>query len=344
MATSTKRVTLEDIARTAGVGVATVDRVLNRRAPVTPKTAERVLAAAESLNYHAQGLMRRRLDELAPARRLGFILQKEQKWFYRALASAIEESANELTSIRASVDISFVGSLSPDGLATELDEMAQSAHAIGIVAVDHPKITEAVERAEKHARIFAMLSPLTLANTSGFVGIDGRKAGRTAGWAMSHLVPASGEVGLLVGSHRYAGHEALETGFRGYMRENAAAVSLRDAVVYLDDRAVAYEAASELLETVRDLNGIYHIGGGVSGVVRALEESGRGRNVAYICHESSPIAVRALMDGTANLIVETPVAEIARQVTLAMAESLSSKPKLILPDPVTFRLITPENI
>ncbi|MGI9435856.1 MAG: LacI family DNA-binding transcriptional regulator [Geminicoccaceae bacterium] len=45
-----ERITLKDIADQAGVGVATVDRVLNGRAPVSAKTAARVLQAAETLN------------------------------------------------------------------------------------------------------------------------------------------------------------------------------------------------------------------------------------------------------------------------------------------------------
>ena len=41
------RPTIADLARTAGVGISTVDRVLNGRDPVRRATAERVLAAAE---------------------------------------------------------------------------------------------------------------------------------------------------------------------------------------------------------------------------------------------------------------------------------------------------------
>ena len=43
------RVTMEDVAKAAGVGVATVDRVLNGRARVRTSTAEQVLHAAEQL-------------------------------------------------------------------------------------------------------------------------------------------------------------------------------------------------------------------------------------------------------------------------------------------------------
>ena len=45
------RATIEDVARQAGVSVATVDRVLNGRAQVRPQTVERVEGAIRLLNY-----------------------------------------------------------------------------------------------------------------------------------------------------------------------------------------------------------------------------------------------------------------------------------------------------
>ena len=46
-----KTVTLEDVARAAGVGKGTVDRVLHNRGRVAEKTRERVLACIEELKY-----------------------------------------------------------------------------------------------------------------------------------------------------------------------------------------------------------------------------------------------------------------------------------------------------
>lgn len=44
-----KKTTLAAIAREAHVGVATVDRVINQRAPVRPETERKVIAAAQKL-------------------------------------------------------------------------------------------------------------------------------------------------------------------------------------------------------------------------------------------------------------------------------------------------------
>ena len=75
-----KRPTIADLARKAGVSVATVDRVLNRRLPVRDDTVLRVVEAAEAIGYHATGLLKRRMTE-APPRRFAFLLQKPDAFY-----------------------------------------------------------------------------------------------------------------------------------------------------------------------------------------------------------------------------------------------------------------------
>lgn len=339
------RSTLKDIARKAGVGVATVDRVLNGRAPVKAATASRVLEAAEALNYHAHRLMRRRVEEMAPAKTLGFILQKKGKWFYQSLADNIRAAAPEVREIRSSVEIEFVESLSPDDLAAALIRMGERVDAVAIVAVDHPKVGAAVTGcAQAGVPVFALLSQLDAPDLAGFVGIDGRKAGRTAGWAMTRLVPGAGEVGILIGSYRYRTQEDRESGFRSYLREFATDIRLRDSVVYMDDAALAYEAAAELLRSAPALAGLYHCGGGVEGVVRALEEAERAQGVFYICHEKSPFAVEGLVTGTVDMVIANPVGSIAQAIVGAMAKKLTGGLPETTESLIPFELVTAENI
>lgn len=338
------RVTLTDVAKQAGVGIATVDRVLNARAPVSKETAARVLAAAETLGYHARGLMRQRIQDMVPRKRLGFVLQKQAKWFYRELADAIHEAASRQRAIRAEVDITFVESLSPNALSREISRLANHCDAVAAVSIDHPEVSAAIAvAAAEGTPVFALLSPLNAPDISGFCGIDSRKAGRTAGWAMARLAGGAGDVGILVGSYRYLGHEALEAGFRSAMREFAPERKLRDSIVFLDDKAVAYEAAAELLASSPSLCGLYQVGGGVSGVIKALQESGRSKEVTYICHENSPATKDALTTGLADLVIASPIAEVAEAAVSAMARQLIDAPlgrRIVTPE---FRLITPEN-
>lgn len=338
-----KRATLKDVAEAAGVGVATVDRVLNQRAPVSEATTTLVVNAAETLNYHAKSLMRRRLEEVAPRKRLGFILQKQGKWFYQAIKMGIERCCSDLRDIQAEADIVFVETLSPTDLAAAVEELSDRVDAIGLVSIDHPMVHAAIQASvQKDVPVFALLSPLTEPCIAGYIGVDGRKAGRTAGWFMSRLVNAPGEVAILIGSYRYLGQEDREVGFRSYMRENRSELRLRESLVYLDDSAVAYEAVSEMLKSAPDLKGIYHCGGGVRGALAALRET--DKKVAYICHEDSPPALQALLDGTADVIIATPIEQLVQYVTDAMQHRVLGRSPSTPLTPLRFQLITQENI
>ena len=84
---SKRRPTIEDLAAAAGVSVATVDRVLNKRHPVREDTARRVVDAAERIGFYARGLLQQRLSERIPFRIFAFLLQKHNDPFYQQLGA-----------------------------------------------------------------------------------------------------------------------------------------------------------------------------------------------------------------------------------------------------------------
>ena len=92
-----KRPTIADLAKTSGVSVATIDRVLNGRLPVREETARRVYDAANAIGYHAAGLIKQRLQQDLPQYRLGFILQRPNQAFYQAFARELELAVNAAT-------------------------------------------------------------------------------------------------------------------------------------------------------------------------------------------------------------------------------------------------------
>ena len=138
-----KRPTLVDLAEAAGVSVATVDRVLNARHRVRESTAERVLGAAERIGFHAAPLLKRRLRPEAPTRTFGFLLQKPDG-FYRQLGADLEAATARLTDCRGRAQIDFVDEISPTAICAAMLRMADRADAIGVVSIDHPRVSETV--------------------------------------------------------------------------------------------------------------------------------------------------------------------------------------------------------
>lgn len=319
-----KRATIQDLAAAAGVSVATVDRVLNRRLPVKEATAARVVAAAEQIGYHATGLLKQRLAE-APSCSLGFLLQKRSNDFYRAMAERLIEAARAERSVRARCNIEFLDDIAPSAIAAHMMELGQKTDALAVVAVDHPLVVEAVESlAAAGKSVFTLLSELTSPAVAGHIGIDNRKAGRTAAWAISRLARHPGKIGILLGSHRYLNQETAEISFRSYMRENAPGFRLLEPIVNLDDDRIAYEAVTHMIASNRDLAGIYMSGGGMPGLVQALRDERAGDRIIAVCNELIPATRSALIDGTVDMALATPLAALAERAVQAMAASIGA--------------------
>ncbi len=343
------RPTLAQVAQEAGVGSATVDRVLNSRLPVREATALRVIQAAERIGYHGAALMRRRQAERSPWRTLGFCLQKRSDPFYLAFARELSAAAAQRTSPGCSAVVAFMDALEPAAIAQQLLALGAQAQALAIVAVDHPRVTAAIDALQAQGKpVFTLLSDLSAPQRAGYVGVDPRKAGRTAAWAIRRLSRRSeGTVGVFVGSHRYLGQESCEISFRSCLREHAPGLRVLDTQVNLEDPQLAYDAALAMLgRHRRDLAGIYVAGGGVGGIIRALREECEPGRVITVCNELMADRRDALIDGVIDLVIATPLARVAEAAIDAMLKAAQPRAaaamasSLVLP----FELYTAENV
>jgi LacI family transcriptional regulator len=336
------RATISDVARAAGVGVATVDRVLNQRAPVRRETAQKVLAAAEALGYHATGILRRRLEEDAPPPRLGFLLQRRDDNFYIALAAALAEAAR---AAGARPVIQHMDDITPAIVAERFASLGERVDALALVAADHPQIAGMVEAASARLPIFTLLSDLSAPGRRGFIGIDQRKAGRTAAWAIARLSRCTeGRIGIFVGSHRYLGHELAEISFRSWFRENAPGFDLLEPLVSLEDKRIAYEATLHLLERHSDIAGLYAAGGGKEGVIAALRDHGGHGDIVTVCSELIPETRAALIDGVIDMTLATPVARLATTTVSEMINATRMRQAAPAIHLLPFEIYVAENI
>lgn len=87
------RATIRDVAREAGVSVATVSRVLNGSAPARAETRRRVVAAAERLRYTPNGAARSLVTRRTGT--LGVLLPDLYGEFFSELIRGIDEAAQE---------------------------------------------------------------------------------------------------------------------------------------------------------------------------------------------------------------------------------------------------------
>ncbi len=319
------RPTLQDLAKTAGVSIATVDRVINRRLPVSDDTAQRVVRAAESIGYHGTSLIKRRLTEI-PVRRFGYLLQKRHDAFYQNLANALVAATKANHEIEGKPLLEFIDEVSPSFIARRILDVVPRVDAMAVVAMDSPQVNEAIEHVAARGKpVFTLLSHVSSAASTGHIGLDSRKCGRIAGWTIGRLAKAPGKIGILVGSHRYLNQETSEISFRAYMREHHPEFQLLEPIINLDDERIAYEAVSDMLGSYPDLAAVYVAGGGQDGLIRALREfQGRRRPVA-VCNELTTNTRAALIENVIDLALATPLGPLAARTVANMAAACDER-------------------
>jgi LacI family transcriptional regulator len=340
------RPTIADLAKAAGVGISTVDRVLNGRQPVRRATAERVLDAAQQIGFYATGVIRQRLGADEAERTLAFVLQQRSMPFYTQLGNALAAATKAAAGVNGRPRIEFVDELTPDAVSERILAMGKDADAIAVVAADHPRVTQAIDRLRDRGKpVFALISDLSASSLAGYIGLDNWKVGRTAAWAVSSLCKRPGQVGIFVGSHRYRCQEACEMSFRSYFREHASDFRLLEPRTSLEDVRYAYESTLDLLEREPDLVGLFVAGGGVEGVMRALREGDTADRVVTIGLDLTEETRSGLIDGVLKLVLSHPLKLLAETAVDAMARAIERNeakplPQILLP----FDVYTPENI
>jgi LacI family transcriptional regulator len=195
------RLTLNDVAREAGVSTATVDRVLNERSGVRGRTREIVVDTARRLGYISETpIAADRVAAAAPIR-LHFVLPMGTNMFVRALQQQLEMQGAARRGLE--VRIVAIEGFNPDSLARALAKLEGEAHGVGIIALDHPTVREAVRRlSEVGVKVVTLVSDILHVPRVAYVGIDNRAAGRLAGYVLGRFLGASEprKVALFAGS------------------------------------------------------------------------------------------------------------------------------------------------
>ena len=318
---------MADLAREAGVGVATVDRVLNGRSKVREETARKVAEAAHRIGYHAKGLIENRLSVEIPEMHFGFVLHKQKQAFYQNFAREIERAVSARRDIRGRATIRFSPGQNPEDFAGLMLELGAKVDAIASSAVNHHNVSSAVEKLKADGvQSFALLNDFGQGLRENYLGLNNLKVGRIAASMISMTARRAGKIAVFVGGNRWHGHALRETGFRSFFRESAPEFAVLDTLVNLETRQVTYEATLDLLHRHPDLAGIYVAGGGMEGAIAALREARNPGKVKLVVNELISDSRDGLSDQYVTMVIATPLAELCTALVDYMVKTVSNGP------------------
>lgn len=330
------RPTYVDIAKAAKVGTATVERVLNGRGGVREATAERVVKAAQALDW--PGRLPERHRGIV---RIEVILVRPDSGFFSRLSTAFRRIAASLDPM-LQLHVTFMDERRPSAIAERVRRPAQRRAGLIIAAPDHPDLRMALRNLRDNDLPIVQIVTRTIADAD-FVGIDNYAAGRMAGMVLSRLGHVAGTVVAMCHSAVYPVHRDRIRGFSDYLFEHPRDdLSFAQLAFSWDDPDAGAQRVREALREWPDLAGLYNAGGANPGVIDALRHA--GRDIFFVGHEHDDLTRTALGDGTADVIFDQlPEAQARRAIDLILWR-LGHLDEPVDNPPIRFTTVTAENL
>ena len=296
------RVTAQDVAEEAGVSLATVDRVLNKRSGVREATIQRVTAAMERLNFvrdqAAANLARRRTYKFT------FIVSAGETTFFNDVRTEIEAAKKQAVNERINIDMIAVPPLDPGAIVDAIDACGDEiGDGVAVVAVDSQVLREAIRKLrERGVHVVSFISDIPNSGRERFVGIDNVAAGRVAASLLKRFIsPRTGDVAIVAGSGSLRDHVERRIGFEEVMRTECPTLNVLPWIEGEEVAEVVEEKLSHLLALNPNIVGLYSLGGGTRGVIDAIEAA--DQDISVVTVELSEHTRAALVSGTVDAVI-----------------------------------------
>lgn len=337
-----KKVNIETIARMAGVGVATVDRVLNERGGVSQETMRLVLKAAREA-----GIRRILPDEHRHPWQIEVILSSNGTYFFQKLADDFSALANSLGYRRLTLHRTLISESQPLKLAQHILASSKKRNGIIVFAPNHSAIYQALATCkERGIPVITLASDLPNADRLCHVGINQRQAGRTAGLLMSKMLPTQGDVLMVSGRADLLAHQERIEGFKDVLTKNNPLILQTDVIIGEDDSNKLRRYLERSLSKSKNVVGIYNTGDVNAEINNALARHKIAGKCVYITHELYTLTRNLLQENILSFSLDQNAyqhAQLSLEIILRTLET-SFQPDVYNNGKVDFKIITSENM
>ena len=338
--------TIAEIAARAGVGTATVDRVLNKRAGVNAETVQRVLRAVAEIGSPPQRGRPRRDANF----RFAFVLPADQTPFLELVERQIAQSASDFRHQHITeVTYRLAGADDGDEFASGLAQLAD-CEGVALMAPDVPQVKLAInELVRSGVHVVTLFSDVAGSMRETHVGADSRAAGRTAGLLLARMAGGPPRDTLLLASQatRLSAEIERRIGFAQVLEERFPQLHMLRLPDLPAGDIAAGRAFSRMLQKDIDparVAGVYNVGSGSAGLARALEAAGLAGKVPMAAHDLSDEHRTMLSDGSFAYLLTQDIhycVGVAARVLRALCENVRGALNVVQP---RVEILTSENL
>ncbi len=263
---------IQDIARSLGVSIGTVDRALHGRAGINPATRARVLKKAEELGYRPN--IAARSLKLNRRLRIGIYFPREIASFFDSLRAGVRAAAS--TSVGLSIDLVFrTFPRLDEGDVELLKADARESFDGVLVAPGNPlRIGPALlGLAQRKIPVVCVSSDAPRSERLASIAVDSLTSGAIAAELFSRIMQKPGTLATITGELTTLDHAEKLRGFAANLALLAPHLSLLPVIESHEQPELAHKQAMALLRQAKRPAGIYLSTANSIPVLRALEET-----------------------------------------------------------------------
>lgn len=298
-------VTIEMVAKLAGVSRGTVDRVLHHRGQVKGETADKVWEVMRDLDFQPNTLGRA-FSLARKKNKIGIFLSLREPDFQAQIMRGMEDGIAYAQQHGFDTQIEIVSPDNEELYLEKIDEMIAS-EVQGIVL-------RGIESSAFDARLQALLDrdiPVFTYNEDVrpqfrkcFVGIDSYRSGKCAALLVQQISPPDGHT-LIVGVTPQ--HQESEERIRGFLDQwiSVSGPETRPQIIYGQGyHDIAYSLTCEALKRNPGITGIFVSGAGLSGVAQAVHEQGTPGVPKVVGFDATPSNISYMQKGTVQFLID----------------------------------------
>lgn len=344
---STATATVADIAAHAGVGTATVDRVLNKRPGVNADTVRRVMQAVAEVGGPAPRGRPRRGENF----RFAFVLPAAETPFIGLVDRQIAQAASDFRHQHITEVTHRIDAENPARFAEQIELLGtrEGFRGVALMAPDLPPIKLAInELVRSGVHVVTIFSDVAGSMRETHISSDARAAGRTAGLLLGRMA-APGRDTLLLGSQatRLSCEIERRIGFAQVIEERFPHLKLLRLPELPADNAAAARALTRVLKKDVDAHavaGLYNVGSGSAGLARALELAGQSGSIGLAAHDFTDEHRVLLSTGSLSYVLHQDIhycVLTAARVLRALCENVRGALSVVQP---RIEILTAENL
>ncbi len=339
------RPTAKDLAKHAGVSLATVDRVLNGRPNVSKRTTDKVEAAIAELNFArnqaAVNLSRNRTFKFR------FVLPLTGDQYLSELQRQVDEAKENLALDFVAVDAARIAVNDPHDVANYLSGLTQEeVDCVAIMAPESPQVRDAIARLhERGINSVQFLSGQEKLGDSDFVGVDNFAAGATAGRIIGRFqAHKPGKVMVIAETMQAQDSIERRIGFDKIINEKFPYLQCLPSLETYADPAIAEQVIQRCFHYNENIVAVYVLSSEARIPICAVAETVDLSALTIVAHERTPFTEGALLSEDIDAIIcQNPGHAVRSAIRIMRARSESRVP-LTAQEKIRIEVMFKENL